>query len=219
MEKRSAGSGASSADLGPDLLEGLVGVGAEGGDGGDAHPNRLAPPCSCASPSRFSGCCGEPAGAVEDLDQAELLQVGAVLVALRHRERDENLCRKPQSPEEDYDQARLIAEEVRLANEATELAGKSSDGLAGGRGKKKPSGESPEGFKKCRHQQETNTQAANAVGMGRQRYERAGKVVEAARADPAWVLRAVPLHPAVCIWPSPAYALWGTGRRTNEGPP
>jgi hypothetical protein len=110
---------------------------------------------------------------VKDLDDA---------LKLLTAERDENTCRKDFTPSEALSVgAALEALEGRLARQQQQT-GKSADGKAGGRGrKKKPSGESPEGL---RSKRETSAKAAKAVGMSRSKYEKAKAVKKAAEEDP-----------------------------------
>jgi len=95
-------------------------------------------------------------------------------------ERDENLCRKDFTPEEAVAQGMAIAEALRPKVRERQSEG----GKTAGRGRPRiASGESPEA-NGDRHSRETSTQAAAAVGMGRQRFERADKVVSAATRKP-----------------------------------
>jgi N6-adenosine-specific RNA methylase IME4/ParB-like chromosome segregation protein Spo0J len=100
------------------------------------------------------------------------------LEALR-AEAEENTCRADFTPSEAVAMARAIEEEVKKAARARQRAGKSPDGKAGGRGRKKPPGDSTGGF-------QARDEVAKAVGMGWQKLQHATEIVEAAEDDPAW---------------------------------
>lgn len=93
-------------------------------------------------------------------------------------ERDENTCRKPFAVSEAIalgrDLERLLAEEARRR----QRSGKSVDGCAGGRGRKKNPGASCPGVSG-----KTRDQVGAAVGLGGRTFEKARAVVEAAERD------------------------------------
>jgi ParB-like chromosome segregation protein Spo0J len=112
-----------------------------------------------------------PVHIVHNLDE-ELLRLQA--------ERDENTCRKDFTPEEAVAITRAIEKRLEAEADVRKRSGKSVDGQAGGRAKKKPSVESTEGFSSG----DSRDRIADAVGTGWQRLERAGAVVDAAEKEP-----------------------------------
>jgi DNA modification methylase len=111
-----------------------------------------------------------PAHVVKGLDEA---------LPLLQAEAQENTCRKDLTPEEAVSLGRMLEEPERAKAKARERAGKSPDGQAGGRGKKKPPGKFPEGFTG-----ETRDKVGEAVGMSGRTYEKAKAVIAAAEQDP-----------------------------------
>jgi len=96
---------------------------------------------------------------------------------------EENTCRKELNITEKVDSAKAVAKAYKPTADAAQKAGKSADGKAGGRGrKKKPSGKLPEGLPETR-QRETNEQAAASVGMSRRSFEKAEEVIDSGSAD------------------------------------
>src|SRR5262245_17703462 len=114
-----------------------------------------------------------PVRVVEDLDER---------LRLLQAERDENTCRKDFTMSE----AVALSEDIeadRLKEEAEKRkrAGKSADGKAGGRGRRKPSAESAEGNGAAERPRDT---IAAAAGVGRDKLRKAAVVVKAAEEDP-----------------------------------
>jgi N6-adenosine-specific RNA methylase IME4 len=105
---------------------------------------------------------------------------------LLEAERDENTCREPYTPEEAVHLGgRIETVAAKLAREAQQ-AGKSADGQAGGRGKKKNlTGISRKDCRdtKAEEARTTKGQAAAAVGMDRRTYEKAKAVVNSGDRD------------------------------------
>lgn len=99
-------------------------------------------------------------------------------------ETDENTCRKDFTPTEAVRAGERIAEALKPQQEVKQKTGKSEDGEAGGRGKKKPSPKFGEGLSSQRHAKETVRQVAATVGMSGLTYEKAAEVVKAAEAEP-----------------------------------
>lgn len=98
-------------------------------------------------------------------------------------EQDENTCRKDFAPSEAVAMKDSILGRLKQeAKDRQHSAG--SRGNEGGRGNKKqnPSADSAEGFSKPKG--DTRDRVAGAVGMGRDKLEKATAVVEAAKEDP-----------------------------------
>lgn len=114
---------------------------------------------------------------------ANLANTLSELADLVAAECDENTCRKDFTPEE------AVAIGLRIEEVSIQVAierqrtGKSPDGTAGGRGKKKNLMATC--HKVCSKEDAvSSTVAAKAVGMSRHTYERAKEVVAAAQAEP-----------------------------------
>ena len=105
---------------------------------------------------------------VDGFDEATLL--------LR-AEQDENTCRKDFTPSEAAAMGMAQEPLVKKNAAAAQASGKSSDGTAGGRGKKKPSENVSKGLV-------AREQIGAAVGMSGLTYQRAKAVVIAAKEDP-----------------------------------
>lgn len=99
-------------------------------------------------------------------------------------EEAENECRLALDPVESVHVGRKRAELLRPAQRQKQKTGKSADGRAGGRGKKKPSSNLDEGFFEDENKRRTNSHAAKAAGMGRTSFEKADAVVKAAEFEP-----------------------------------
>jgi len=111
-----------------------------------------------------------PAVRVEGLDDA---------AARLRAERDENTCRKGFTPSEAVALGERLEALEKPKAKQRERRGKSADGKAGGRGKKKPGGKLPQGS-----EGRTREKVGAAVGMSGKTYEKAKEVVQAARSDP-----------------------------------
>jgi ParB-like chromosome segregation protein Spo0J len=111
-----------------------------------------------------------PAVVAENLDDALLLLKA---------ERDENVCRKGFTPGEAVALGERMEKQLKPAAETAKKSGKSADGRAGGRGKKKPERKLRSGFGKV------SSKVAPAVGMKARTYEKAKAVVAAAESAPA----------------------------------
>jgi ParB-like chromosome segregation protein Spo0J len=115
-------------------------------------------------------------------------------VNLMMMERDENVCREPFLPTEMVEVGRRVEALEKPKAEAKRKAGKSSDGKAGGRGKKKE-GENPgatcakvtsdsQSKEEKSDANRTSALAAKSVGAGTRTYEKAREVVAAAAENP-----------------------------------
>jgi ParB family chromosome partitioning protein len=112
-------------------------------------------------------------------------------------ERDENTCRKDFTPSEAAAIGKALERLERPKAEARKKAGKSTDGTAGGRGRKKPAGNLPAGLGGTGQNKgtpgkspdeakgDTRDRVAEAVGMSGRNYEKTKFVVEAAEKDPS----------------------------------
>ena len=98
-------------------------------------------------------------------------------------EHAENFNRKAFTPSEWVSIGAAVESIEKKKNAVAEKSGKSSDGKAGGRGRKKPSGKLPHGLSE-KESRRTRTKVAKAVGAGARSYEKAKAVVEAAKAEP-----------------------------------
>lgn len=88
----------------------------------------------------------------------------------------ENTCRKNFAPSEAVAAAEAIEAMEKPKAAKRERSGKSSDGRAGGRGKKKPSSKLDEGLPA--HRRESDAKVAEAVGMKKDTYRKAMMLVK-----------------------------------------
>jgi site-specific DNA-methyltransferase (adenine-specific) len=100
------------------------------------------------------------------------------LVALR-AERDENTCRKDFLPTERAQLERALLPQERAKAQERQKSGKSTDGKAGGRGRAKPGGNFPPGFKA-----KSRDRVGAALGISGRTVQKEIAVVEAAEAQP-----------------------------------
>jgi len=98
---------------------------------------------------------------------------------LLEAEQAENTCRLDMTPTEKVSLTNALLAVEKPKAKARKKSGKSADGKAGGRGRKKPSEKITEGLGG-----EAKDKAAKAAGMSRPTYEKAKAVVEAAQEDP-----------------------------------
>ena len=123
------------------------------------------------------------------------------LAAILQAERDENTCRKDFTPTEAVELAQKIKPLLEKEAKERQESGKSSDGQAGGRGRKKPPSDSDEGLADESNEDQPNKPSRNfrtglqpsgrtadaiaaAVGMSGRTLEKAEAVVDAAKEDP-----------------------------------
>ena len=108
-----------------------------------------------------------------------------VLQALK-AERDENVCRKAMTPQEAVESGDAIEGVIQEGAKAAQRKGKSADGKAGGRGKKKnlPKEKRKVSESADRSARETSAQLAEAGGMSRSTREKAVEGIEAAEDNP-----------------------------------
>lgn len=107
-----------------------------------------------------------PANVAKNIDE---------LTLLLRAEADENTCREPHTPEEAVHLARRFEDVAKKLNADAQKSGKSEDGSAGGRGKRKNLVKT---LHKVSDDKKTRSQAGSVVGMSGPTYERAKAVVE-----------------------------------------